>query len=80
MTNSTLQETIPIQAIDSGVLKIYSNTSSVGKYSESNYLRGRFPLLPLPFLTNYALLELYMYGAMYVAAHYDASIVIHICT
>ena len=36
-----------------------SNTSSVGKYSESNYLRGRFPLLPLPFLTNYALLVEY---------------------
>ena len=52
MTNSMLGETIPILARGSK----NSNTSSLGKYSESNYLRGRFPLQPLRFLANYALL------------------------
>ena len=39
--------------------------SSVGKYSESNYLRGRFPLLPLPFCISLCAPE-YMHSNLIV--------------
>ena len=35
---------------------IVLNTSSMGKYSKCNYLRGHFLLLPIPVFTNYVLL------------------------
>ena len=65
MTNSTLGETIPILAIDAGVLKIVTRLAWE-IFCESNYLRGHFPLLPLPFLTNYAFLMEAVYHAKLV--------------
>ena len=38
-----------------------SNALTVGKYPKCTYLRGRFSLLPPPFLTHYALLEVYIW-------------------
>ena len=49
-------------------LKPYQRTETLKSYSsrtESNYLRGRFPLLRLPFCIHYAVLvELHVYGLL----------------
>ena len=50
------QETIPAQLGQRLSNSKTSNMSSVRKYSKCNYLRGHFPLLPLPSFARYALL------------------------